>query len=201
MLPKIKNISIGVQHKYYNIDMLDCTIDFDDFDIIKMKLGNKGIDMPPLLENTSMKSLDYLVDEILNLTYLHNVNSVDQSICVNDLDLLGIKYRSLLVSSNDSEITSSFKGKGGYFYISIILKSLSKLRQKQFVHGAWTLTCSILFFFIWYLFIKFHFIKFIFMIIFSLILIFKGNSQYAKYKTIKLEAESYEREQKSVKEN
>jgi hypothetical protein len=116
----------------YTIDYLNCKV------IINNDLG-KIVLLPlrePELEDDNYqfqhKSYvnEFLLNDLNKIDYLKTSDNIEKIYSENDFDLTINNFNKLLFHDKEGVIESEFKGYGGLLSVSIIVKSIKKIRQK-----------------------------------------------------------------------
>lgn len=116
----------------YRIDYLNCKVsinsDFDEMFFLPLR-------EPELDDNLfqfKYKSYvdDFLLNDLNKIDYLKTSVNVEKIYNKNDFDSTIESFNKLLILDEDGAIESEFKGFGGVLNVSIMVKSLKKIRYK-----------------------------------------------------------------------
>jgi hypothetical protein len=198
--PIISQISFGVESQEYNIDFFKTPINLSSIQDIRMQFDLGGIKEPLLNENVDERMLNYLLDEILKITYIHDVGAINQEISKNDLNLLLIRYKDILDNDKEAEILSEFKGRGGIFITRILLKSKTKLSHALVLSICKTIAFSLGVIFVLFLYLNFGIFNkggffIVLFIVITVFLVYNFYKEYIKSKLLRMEVIKYGRRQ------
>src|SRR5690606_6003875 len=125
---KISTFKTGVFQAHYQIDFLNSTVDLTHINETKLVFIQLKEIKISLLGRYKEFAENYILQELLQMSFLEKEGVVNHYVKSNDLDFFLNQYYHINRKENEAVLKSDFKGEGGELNVILEVKSLSKIK-------------------------------------------------------------------------